>query len=110
VGGHYRNPLNDGVFRGRKSAPVSHDHDSEQKRRVRLYGSEPRSRLEGGIAKTCVTAIDLAVAKPVLRTIAEPPEAKALPASGYHAGVQRPYTVAALQRGVSRTPSPPSCV
>jgi 2-methylcitrate dehydratase PrpD len=38
-----------------------------------------------GLAPADVTAIELGVAKPVLRTIAEPPEAKARPASGYHA-------------------------
>ncbi|MCW2574127.1 MAG: MmgE/PrpD [Modestobacter sp.] len=38
-------------------------------------------------------AIELGVAKPVLRTIAEPPEAKARPASGYHAAFSGPYTV-----------------
>jgi 2-methylcitrate dehydratase PrpD len=35
-----------------------------------------------GPAPADVTAIELGVAKPVLRTIAEPPEAKARPASG----------------------------
>ena len=35
-----------------------------------------------GLAPADVTAIELGVAKPVLRTIAEPPEAKARPASG----------------------------
>ena len=37
-----------------------------------------------GLAPADVTAIELGVAKPVLRTIAEPPEAR--PASGYHVG------------------------
>jgi hypothetical protein len=46
-----------------------------------------------------VTAIELGVAKPVLRTIAEPPEAKARPASGYHAAFSGPYTVAAVLLG-----------
>jgi 2-methylcitrate dehydratase PrpD len=45
------------------------------------------------------TAIELGVAKPVLRTIAEPPEAKARPASGYHAAFSGPYTVAAALLG-----------
>jgi hypothetical protein len=35
-----------------------------------------------GLAPADVTAIKLGVAKSVLRTIAEPPEAKARPASG----------------------------
>jgi 2-methylcitrate dehydratase PrpD len=45
------------------------------------------------------TAIELGVAKPPLRTIAEPPEAKARPASGYQRGVQPPCTVAAALLG-----------
>jgi len=43
-----------------------------------------------GLAPADVTAIELGVAKPVLRTIAEPPEAKARPASRVPRGVQRP--------------------
>ena len=83
-----------------------------------------------GLAPADVTAIELGVAKPVLRTIAEPPEAKARPASGYHAAFSGPYTVAAALPVTpaaspwppwcaasrtsaaarrSRTPSPPSC-
>lgn len=45
-----------------------------------------------GLAPADVTAIELGVAKPVLHTIAEPPEAKARPASGYHAAFSGPYT------------------
>jgi hypothetical protein len=54
-----------------------------------------------GLAPADVTAIELGVAKPVLRTIAEPPEAKARPASGYHAAFSGPYTgrPGALRRG-----------
>ena len=48
-----------------------------------------------GLTSADVTAIELGVVKPVLRTIAEPPEAKARPASGYHAAFSGPYTVAA---------------
>ena len=48
-----------------------------------------------GLAPADVTAIELGVAKPVLRTIAEPPEAKARPASGYHAAFSGPHMVAA---------------
>src|SRR6266446_9930208 len=52
-----------------------------------------------GLAPADVTAIELGVAKPVLRTIAEPPEAKARPAAGYHAAFSGPYTVAAALLG-----------
>ena len=52
-----------------------------------------------GLAPADVTAIELGVAKPVLRTIAEPPEAKARPASGYHAAFSGTYTVAAALLG-----------
>jgi 2-methylcitrate dehydratase PrpD len=52
-----------------------------------------------GLAPADVTAIELGVAKPILRTIAEPPEAKARPASGYHAAFSGPYTVAAALLG-----------
>jgi 2-methylcitrate dehydratase PrpD len=52
-----------------------------------------------GLAPADVTAIEPGVAKPVLRTIAEPPEAKARPASGYHAAFSGPYTVAAALLG-----------
>jgi 2-methylcitrate dehydratase PrpD len=53
-----------------------------------------------GLALADVTAIELGVEKPVPRTIAEPPEAKARPASGYHAAFSGPCTVAAaLRRG-----------
>jgi 2-methylcitrate dehydratase PrpD len=83
-----------------------------------------------GLAPADVTAIELGVPKPVLRTIAEPPEAKARPASGCHAAFSGPYTVAApppvtpaaspwppwcaasrtsAAARRSRTPSPPSC-
>ncbi|HEY1519280.1 MAG TPA: hypothetical protein VGF91_22810 [Solirubrobacteraceae bacterium] len=51
-----------------------------------------------GLAPADATAVELGVAKPVLRTIAEPPEAKARPASWYHAAFSGPCT-----------PSPPSC-
>jgi 2-methylcitrate dehydratase PrpD len=52
-----------------------------------------------GLAPADVTALALGVAKPVLRTIAEPPEAKARPASGYHAAFSGRYTVAAALLG-----------
>ena len=59
------------------------------RRRPRRPGARPAD----------VTAIELGVAKPVLRTIAEPPEAKARPASGYHAAFSGHYTVAAALLG-----------
>ena len=63
-------------------------------------GVDAASRLRAqGLAPADVTAIELGVAKPVLRTIAEPPEAKARPASGYHAAFSGPYTVAAALLG-----------
>ena len=70
----------------------------------------PRLRAQG-LTSADVTAIELGVVKPVLRTIAEPPEAKARPASGYHAAFSGPYTVAAaLQRVVpARLPRRPAC-
>jgi hypothetical protein len=59
-----------------------------------LCGCAPR-----GSPPADVTAIELGVAKPVLRTIAEPPEAKARLASGCHAAFSGPYTVAAALLG-----------
>jgi 2-methylcitrate dehydratase PrpD len=57
-------------------------------------GEDAALRLRAqGLAPADVTAIELGVAKPVLRTIAEPPETKARPASGYHAAFSGPYTV-----------------
>lgn len=57
---------------------------------------ELRSR---GVRPEDVDEIELGVAVPVLRTIAEPPEAKARPESGYHAAFSGPYTVAAALVG-----------
>jgi len=57
-----------------------------------------------GLAPADVTAIELGVAKPVLRTIAEPPEAKARRASGYHAAFSGPHTVGAARRRPRRVP------
>ncbi|WP_227980020.1 MmgE/PrpD family protein [Nocardia spumae] len=48
-----------------------------------------------------IVAIDLGVPKPVLRTIAEPPAAKAAPESGYHAAFSGPFTVARALLGGS---------
>lgn len=46
-----------------------------------------------------IAAIELGVAAPTLRTIAEPPEQKARPQSGYHAQFSGPFTVAAALIG-----------
>jgi 2-methylcitrate dehydratase PrpD len=46
-----------------------------------------------------VEDIELGVPTPVLRTIAQPPEDKARPESGYHAAFSGPYTVAAALTG-----------
>lgn len=48
-----------------------------------------------------VAAIELGVAEPVLRTIAEPAAAKARPLSGYHAKFSGPYTLAIALTGGS---------
>jgi hypothetical protein len=59
-----------------------------------------RGRTRQGLAPADVTAIEPGVAKPVLRTIAEPPpEAAVRPDSGYHAAFSGPYTVAAALLG-----------
>jgi 2-methylcitrate dehydratase PrpD len=63
-------------------------------------GADAALRLRAqGLAPADVTAIELGVAKPVLRTIAELPEATARPVSGYHAGFSGRYTVAAALLG-----------
>ena len=46
-----------------------------------------------------IADIELGVAAPTLRTIAEPPEAKARPQSGYHAQFSGPFTVATALLG-----------
>jgi 2-methylcitrate dehydratase PrpD len=48
-----------------------------------------------GVDPSQIAEIELGVATPVLRTIAEPPEEKSRPRSGYHAAFSGPYTVAA---------------
>lgn len=53
-----------------------------------------RALRAGGLDPADITEIDLGVPKPVLRTIAEPPAAKAAPESGYHAAFSGPFTVA----------------
>ncbi|HWL99331.1 MAG TPA: MmgE/PrpD family protein [Nocardioidaceae bacterium] len=57
---------------------------------------ELRSR---GVVADDVDDIELGVPTPVLRTIAQPPEDKARPESGYHAAFSGPYTVAAALTG-----------
>jgi 2-methylcitrate dehydratase PrpD len=52
-----------------------------------------------GVDPARIEEIELGVASPVLRTIAEPPEEKARPRSGYHAAFSGPYTVAAALVG-----------
>lgn len=52
-----------------------------------------------GVDPAAIASIELRVPSPVLRTIAEPPEAKARPESGYHAAFSGPYTVAAALLG-----------
>jgi 2-methylcitrate dehydratase PrpD len=46
-----------------------------------------------------IARIDLGVAMPVMRTIAEPREEKTQPKSGYHAKFSGPYTIAAALTG-----------
>lgn len=52
-----------------------------------------------GVRPEDVAAIELGVAEPALRTIAEPAAAKAAPATGYAAAFSGPYTVAAALAG-----------
>src|SRR5271163_1117467 len=67
---------------------------------VAVAGVDAALRLRvQGLAAADVTAIELGVAQPILRTIAEPPGAKARPASGYHAAFSGPCTVAAALLG-----------
>lgn len=52
-----------------------------------------------GITADDIRSLTLGVPAPVLRTIAEPPEDKARPQSGYHAAFSGPYTLAAALLG-----------
>lgn len=54
---------------------------------------------EAGVAASDVERIELGVAPPTLRTIAEPAELKARPASGYAAQFSGPFTVATALAG-----------
>ena len=64
-------------------------------------GVDAALRLRPGLAPADVTAIELGVAKPVLGTIAEPPEAKARAGLRVPRGVQRPLHG---RRGAARRP------
>jgi len=54
-----------------------------------------RKMKANGITPDQIESLELGVPTPVLRTIAEPREAKIKPESGYHAAFSGPYTVAA---------------
>ncbi len=54
---------------------------------------------EHGLDPDTIEAIELGVAEPTLRTIAEPPDRKAAPASAYAAKFSGPFTVAAALVG-----------
>ncbi len=58
-----------------------------------------RLRLRAGFDVGQVRRLELRVATPTLRTIAEPREEKVRPRSGYHAKFSGPYTVAAALLG-----------
>ncbi|MFQ6396176.1 MmgE/PrpD family protein [Nocardia sp. KC 131] len=60
-----------------------------------------RALRRNGLDPAEIVAIDLGVPTPVLRTIAEPPAAKAAPESGYHAAFSGPFTVARALLGGS---------
>jgi 2-methylcitrate dehydratase PrpD len=53
-----------------------------------------RELRERGITPAQIEHITLAVPTPVMRTIADPPDAKARPESGYHAAFSGPFTLA----------------
>lgn len=52
-----------------------------------------------GVVPDDIVEIELGAPTPVLRTIAEPPEVKARPESGYHAAFSGPFTLAAALMG-----------
>jgi 2-methylcitrate dehydratase PrpD len=56
-------------------------------------------QLRGAVDADEIERVDVGVAAPVLRTIAEPPEQKARPATGYAAKFSGPYTFAAAMLG-----------
>ncbi|MBC7301238.1 MAG: MmgE/PrpD family protein [Nocardia sp.] len=64
-------------------------------------GIDAARALRGEVDPADIAEIELGVPKPVLRTIAEPPAAKAAPESGYHAAFSGPFTVARALLGGS---------
>lgn len=56
-------------------------------------------QLRGAVDPDEIERVDIGVAAPVLRTIAEPPDQKARPATGYAAKFSAPYTFAAAMLG-----------
>ncbi len=58
-------------------------------------GIDAALRLRQRVSLEAIAEIELGVATPTLRTIAEPREAKIRPQSGYHAQFSGPFTVAA---------------
>lgn len=52
-----------------------------------------------GVTDGSIVSLTLGVPEPVLRTIAEPPDEKARPRSGYHGAFSGPYTVASALLG-----------
>jgi 2-methylcitrate dehydratase PrpD len=57
-------------------------------------GIDAAMKLRERVDVADIAEIELGVATPTLRTIAQPPEAKARPQSGYHAQFSGPFTVA----------------
>jgi 2-methylcitrate dehydratase PrpD len=62
-------------------------------------GIDAALRLRQRVASEDIAAIELGVASPTLRTIAEPREQKIRPQSGYHAQFSGPFTVATALLG-----------
>jgi 2-methylcitrate dehydratase PrpD len=62
-------------------------------------GIDAARALRSRVATDVITDIELGVAAPTLRTIAEPHEEKIRPRSGYHAQFSGPFTVAAALIG-----------
>jgi len=62
-------------------------------------GIDAALRLRGRVDPEAIERIELGVASPTLRTIAEPREQKIRPQSGYHAQFSGPFTVAAALIG-----------
>jgi 2-methylcitrate dehydratase PrpD len=62
-------------------------------------GIDAAMRVRARVSIDDIAEIELGVAKPTLRTIAEPREAKIRPQSGYHGQFSGPFTVAAALLG-----------